>query len=41
MISVLLVDDDPALLEITRIYLSRNKEMVMDEAQSAQKGLKN
>jgi PAS domain S-box-containing protein len=39
MISVLLVDDDPALLEITRIYLLRNKEMVMDEAQSAAEGL--
>ncbi len=35
MISVLLVDDDPALLEITRIYLSRNKEMKIDAAQSA------
>jgi PAS domain S-box-containing protein len=35
MISVLLVDDDPALLEITRIYLTRNKEMVLDTAQSA------
>ena len=39
MISVLLVDDDPALLEITRIYLTRNKEMVMDAAQSAAEGL--
>jgi PAS domain S-box-containing protein len=35
MISVLLVDDDPALLEITRIYLSKNKEMETDTAQSA------
>ncbi len=35
MISVLLVDDDPALLEITRIYLTKNKEMVIDTAQSA------
>jgi PAS domain S-box-containing protein len=35
MISVLLVDDDPALLEITRIYLTRNKEMVINTAQSA------
>lgn len=39
MISVLLVDDDPALLEITRIYLSRNKELVLDTAQSAGEAL--
>jgi PAS domain S-box-containing protein len=39
MISVLLVDDDPALLEITRIYLARNKEMVLDTAQSAGEAL--
>ena len=35
MISVLLVDDDPALLEITRIYLEKNKKMMIDTAQSA------
>ena len=39
MISVLLVDDDPALLEITRIYLTKNKEMVLDTAQSAGEAL--
>jgi|WetSurMetagenome_2_1015567.scaffolds.fasta_scaffold03469_6 PAS domain S-box-containing protein len=39
MISVLLVDDDPALLEITRIYLTRNKEMVLDTALSAGEAL--
>jgi len=39
MISVLLVDDDPALLEITRIYLTKNKEMVIDTAQSAGEAL--
>ena len=39
MISVLLVDDDPALLEITRIYLVKNKEMVIDTAQSAAEAL--
>ena len=39
MISVLLVDDDPALLEITRIYLTKNKEMVIDTAQSAAEAL--
>ena len=39
MISVLLVDDDPALLEITRIYLAKNKEMLIDTAQSAAEAL--
>ncbi len=40
MISVLLVDDDPALLEITRIYLAKNKEKAVDTAQSAGEALK-
>lgn len=39
MLSVLLVDDDPALLEITRIYLTKNKEMGIDTAQSAAEAL--
>ncbi len=39
MVSVLLVDDDPGLLEITRIYLEKNKEMKIDTAPSAAEAL--
>ncbi|MCX6699083.1 MAG: PAS domain S-box protein [Methanomicrobiales archaeon] len=39
MLSVLLVDDDPALLEIARTHLAKNKEMGVDTAQSAAEAL--
>jgi PAS domain S-box-containing protein len=39
MISVLLVDDDPSLLEITGIYLKKNKNISVDTALSAGEAL--
>jgi PAS domain S-box-containing protein len=39
MISVLLVDDDPSLLEITGIYLKKNKNVSVDTALSAGEAL--
>ena len=35
MISVLFVDDEPALLEITRLFLERSGEMKVDTSRSA------
>ena len=39
MISVLLIDDDTALLELTRNYLSRNGTVSVDTAQSGEDAL--
>jgi PAS domain S-box-containing protein len=39
VISVLLVDDDPGLLEITRIYLQKHKNFSLDSALSAEEAL--
>ncbi|HTY15468.1 MAG TPA: PAS domain S-box protein [Methanoregulaceae archaeon] len=39
MISVLLVDDDPSLLEITGIYLKKNKNISVDTSSSAREAL--
>ena len=39
MISVLLVDDDPALLEITRVFLRRTREIEPDSAGSGHEAL--
>lgn len=39
MISVLYVDDDPALLEIGRLYLEKNSDLCIDTADSAKEAL--
>ena len=39
MISILYVDDEFALLEVTKLYLERSGDFVVDTAESAQRGL--
>ncbi len=40
MLSVLLIDDEPALLETIKIMSERSREMAVETAQSAKEGLK-
>ena len=40
MLSVLLIDDEPALLEVLKLFSERSREMSVHTAQSATEALK-
>jgi CheY-like chemotaxis protein len=39
MFTVLLVDDDPDVLELTRIFLERDPDLIIDSCSSAKEAL--